>query len=182
MCVRNVERYRIPFKGLKEGSHTFDYDIDRSFFERFSKSEIRESDLHVQVILQKTLRLLTLDFVIEGTVRVPCDRCLDEFDMQVSFHETLYVKFGEKRHEESDNVLVIPEDDPVLEISQYIYEYAHLALPLRRIHPDDENGHSSCNPVMLKKLEELSADAETRHNDDIDQRWSVLRNFIKNVN
>ena len=181
MCVRNVERYRIPFKGLKEGSHTFDFEIDRSFFERFSRSEIGESDLHVQVVLQKSLRLLTLDFMIAGTVRVPCDRCLDEFDLPVAFQETLYVKFGEKRHEESANVLVIPEDDAVLEISQYIYEYTHLALPLRRVHPDDEHGHSTCNPVMLKKLEELSVETDNQE-DHIDQRWSVLRNFIKNVN
>ena len=181
MCVRNAERYRIPFKGLKEGFHTFDFEIDRSFFERFSHSEIRESNLHVQVVLQRSLRLLTLDFSIAGTVRVPCDRCLDEFDMPVSFRETLYVKFGKKKHEESANVLVIPEEETILEIGQYIYEYAHLALPMRRIHPDDEHGHSTCDPLMLKKLKELSIEDDTEKS-RTDQRWSALKNFFKNVN
>ncbi len=181
MCVRNAERYRIPFRGLKDGDHTFDFDLDRSFFERFSRSEIGENNLHVRVVLQKARRLLTLDFTIAGTVRVPCDRCLDEFDLPVSFQETLYVKFGETKHEEAANVLVIPEEESVLEIDQYIYEYAHLALPLRRIHPDDEHGHSTCNPLMLKKLEELSTEADNEDS-NTDQRWSVLKNFIKNVN
>jgi uncharacterized metal-binding protein YceD (DUF177 family) len=182
MCVRNEERYRVPFKGLKEGEHTFDFEIDSSFFESFSKSEIRESNLHVRVVLQKSFRLLTLDFIISGTVRVPCDRCLDEFDLPVSFRETLYVKLGDKRDEVSANTLVIPEDDSFLVISQYIYEYAHLALPLRRVHPEDDQGHPTCNPVMLKKLEELSAETGNNENRETDQRWSVLKNFIKNVN
>ncbi len=180
--MRNEERYRIPFKGLKEGEHTFDFEIDSSFFESFTKSEIRKGNLHVQVILQKIPRLLTLDFIISGTVRVPCDRCLDEFDLPVSFHETLYIKFGEKRYEESANTLVIPEDDSFLVISQYIYEYAHLSLPLRRVHPDDEDGHSTCNPVMLKKLEELSAGSGITVDRETDQRWAVLKKFIKNIN
>ncbi len=182
MCVRNEDRYRIPFRGLKEGEHTFDFEIDRSFFESFSKSEIRESNLHVQVVLQKSTRLLTLDFIIGGTVRLPCDRCLDEFDLPVSFHDTLYVKFGEKRQEESANTLVLPEDDAYLVISQYIYEFAHLALPLRRVHPEDDQGHPTCNPVMLKKLKEFSADTENKENNKTDQRWSVLKDFIKNAN
>ena len=182
MCVRNEDRYRIPFKGLKEGEHTFDFDIDRSFFENFSKSEIREGDLHVRIVLQKSLRLLTLDFIIDGTVRLPCDRCLDEFDMPVSFKETLYIKFGDKRYEESANILVISEDDSSLDVSQYLYEYTHLALPIRRVHPDDENGHPTCNPVMIKKLEQLSSDTGKKEDMETDQRWSVLRNFIKNTN
>ena len=136
--------------------------------------------MHVQVVLQKSLRLLTLDFFIDGTVRVPCDRCLEEFDLPLVFHETLYVKFGDKRCEESANTLIIPEDDAFLVISQYLYEYIHLALPIRRVHPDDEQGHSTCNPVMIKKLEEFSV--ETFKEQETDQRWSVLKNFIKNTN
>ncbi len=179
MCVRNMDRYRIPFKGLKEGDHDFDFEIDASFFENFPESEIKEGNLHVKIILHKSVRLLSLDFFIAGTVHVPCDRCLEMFDLPVSFKEILYVKFGSSRHEESANILIIPEDDYFLDVRQYIYEYANLALPLRIVHPDDENGNSTCNSVMLKKLEELSLKEKKQATDD---RWSALKEIIKNIN
>ncbi len=37
-----------------------------------------------------------------------------------------------------------------------------LALPIKRVHPDDREGNSTCDPVMLKKLEELIIDEEPR--------------------
>ncbi len=182
MCVRNAERYKIPFKGLKEGEHTFDFEIDRSFFESFERSEIKEGDLHARVNMQKTPRLLTLEFHISGSVRIPCDRCLDEFEMPLSFRETLFVKLGERFEEESANTIIIREEDGAFVISQYLYEFVHLALPMRRVHPDDENGHPTCNPFMLKKLKELSVSVDPKETEMTDQRWSALKDYFKNAN
>ncbi len=179
MSVRYADRFRIPFKGLKEGDHSFDFEIDASFFEIFPESEIKEGQLHIEVILHKSTRMLTFDFFIDGTVRVPCDRCLEMFDMPVNFTYSLYVKYGHERLEESANSLIIPEDDYFLNVSQYIYEFIHLSLPLRRVHPDDEYGHPTCNPVMLKKLEELSVEENIQTNDE---RWSALKGILKNIN
>ena len=39
--------YSIPIAGLKEGSHVYDFDIDREFFDEFEKSEILDSRLRV---------------------------------------------------------------------------------------------------------------------------------------
>lgn len=180
MCSSKVDSYRIPFKGLKEGDHTFDFEINNSFFENFQESEIKEGYLRAHIVLHKTVRMLTFDFMLKGTVHVPCDRCLEYFDLPITFQETLYVKFGHSRHEESANVLIIPKEDSFLNVSQYLFEYINLALPLRKVHPDDENGNSTCNPLMLKKLEELSTNPEMHNNTD--QRWAVLKNVIKNFN
>ena len=49
-----------------------------------------------------------------------------------------------------------------------------LALPIKRVHPDDKNGKSTCDPVMLKKLEELIIDEET----DTDPRWDELKKLM----
>ena len=179
MRVRNADRYRIPFKGLKEGDHSFDFEIDTSFFELFPESEIKEGHLHITVILHKSVRMLTFDFFIEGKVRVPCDRCLEMFDLPVTYTDTLYVKFGSTRHEESANTLIISEDDHFLNVSQYLYEYVHLALPLRRVHPDDSEGHPTCNPMMLQILEKLSVGDNLQPHDE---RWSALKNVFKNIN
>ena len=60
--------------------------------------------------------------------------------------------------------------------SQFFYEYIHLALPIKRIHPDDKKGRSTCNPVMIRKLEDhLIAD-----DDKTDPRWDELRKLTGN--
>ncbi len=180
MSVRYEDRFRIPFKGLKEGDHNFDFEIDASFFENFPESEIKEGQFHIEIVLHKTSRLLTFDFFIKGKVRVPCDRCLEMFDLPLTYTDTLYVKFGSTRHEESANTLIIPEDDYFLNVSQYIYEYIHLSLPIRKVHPLDKNGNPTCNPLMLEKLNELSESKKKIQ--AIDERWSALKGILKNIN
>jgi len=66
-------------------------------------------------------------------------------------------------------VVVIPETEYTFDLAPYLYEFIHLALPVRLIHPDDENGNSTCDPDMLRRLEKLIP-TET-----IDPRWEALR-------
>jgi hypothetical protein len=42
------------------------------------------------------------------------------------------------------------------------------------VHPDDNNGKSTCDPVMLKKLEELIIEEETEY----DPRWNELKKLM----
>ena len=39
--MNNLKEYLIPFVGLKEGKHQFDYQIDDSFFEHFEFDEYK---------------------------------------------------------------------------------------------------------------------------------------------
>jgi len=59
-------------------------------------------------------------------------------------------------------------------LQQHIYEFIHLALPIRRVHPDDKKGNSTCDPIMLKKLEELVIDEDV----DNDPRWDELKRLM----
>ena len=56
----------------------------------------------------------------------------------------------------------------------FIYETICLALPHRIVHPDDENGNSTCNPEVLKKLESMS---QTEKPQEIDERWAALKDL-----
>ena len=61
-------------------------------------------------------------------------------------------------------------------MSQFFYEYILLALPIKKIHPDDRNGVSQCDPEMIKKLEEhLTSDI-----DETDPRWNELKKLMNN--
>lgn len=175
--MKRQSQYVIPYKGLKDGLHHFDFKVDDSFFESFESSEIEKGKVEIHVTLNKKSSVLEFLFELNGTVSVACDRCLDPIDMDIDYEAPLYVKFGEESHEETDELYVLSEQETEIDLSQFIYEYIHLSLPYRRVHPDDEEGNSTCNKDMLKRLEELSINEEKQ---DTDPRWNNLKDFFNN--
>ena len=172
-----LKKYSIPFIGLKEGEHRFEFHLDRKFFENFETSEISEADLKIAVLLEKSLRLMVLNFTIEGNIAAMCDRCLDDVSLPVDYEGQLFVKYGEGNEEVADDVIFLSEKEHTIHIEQYIFESIHLSLPYKRIHPDDKSGNSTCNMKMLEKLEELSV--QKNHQEKHDSRWDQLKKINK---
>lgn len=169
-----LKQYSIPFRGLKEGRHDFEFVTENSFFEQFDTSEVDKGLVEVRVELVKHTQFLELHFGLKGRVTVTCDRCLDTFAMGISHEADLYVRFGEKTYEQSEEVLILADSSSELDLSQYIFEYIHLALPYQRIHPEID-GRSGCNPEMMKKLEDHTAHDEKELTDP---RWDKLKGLI----
>jgi len=171
--------YNMPLSGLKEGSHLYDFDIDREFFTEYEGSEIKESDLKVRTILIKRSAHMELKVILEGRVKIVCDRCLEDFWQEVESEDSLLIKYGDQWEEVDDEVVMIPHGESSFDLSQFIYEFAHLALPVQRIHPDDNNGESKCDPLMMDKLKDYLPDKE----ENIDPRWKELgklKSVLKN--
>ncbi|MCK5170070.1 MAG: DUF177 domain-containing protein [Bacteroidales bacterium] len=175
-----LSKYRIVYQGLSVGLHEFDFEIDDLFFESLEYSDIKKGSLKAKVYLNKKSTFLELDFKIDGYVELICDRCLDEYKQPVSYEGKLYVKFSEKEDELADDVICLLPTDHELDISHYIYESINLSIPLKRVHPDNENGDVTCNPEMLEKLENYKTGEPA--DDNIDPRWEDLRNLKANNN
>ena len=168
--------YTIPISGLKEGSHSYYFEIGSEFLGLFEESEIREGELKASVEADRLISHIDITIRIDGTVRISCDRCLGIFSLPVSCENRLLVKFG-KLHDESDpDIISLTEEENELDLSQYFYEYILLALPIQRLHPADESGNSTCDPEMIKRLNEHII------NDDIgtDPRWDELKKIMNN--
>jgi len=174
-----LSQYAIPFSGLSEGKHPFDFTVDDLFFAEFETSEVEKGELKISVELEKRSTYLGLTFTINGVVELVCDRCLENFVYPVKSKRKLLVKFSEKPVEDEAEMIYLHPSSFQVEIAQYIYEFVILSLPIRRIHPDGEDGKSLCNPVMIKKLEELRHHGNTIDEPD-DPRWNELRKFIGN--
>lgn len=166
-----LKEFIIPFVGLELGNHRFDFEVEDKFFEQFEYSQIHSAKLKVTVELQKQERMLIFDTEIRGEVEALCDRCGGNLRLPVSGNEQLIVKFGENYSEESDDVVVIPLTEYKFDMAPFIYEYAHLILPARILHPDDENGNPTCDPDVLKRLSELAP------HEKADPRWDALKNL-----
>jgi uncharacterized protein len=173
--VKDLMKYVIPFAGLKDGRHEFEFNVDDSFFDQFESSEIKKGKLIVLVILEKNPQILELDFFIKGMVMTICDRCLEELDLPLQYQGKLFLKFGEESYELTDEIMILSSSEHKIDISQYIYEFIHLALPYRKIHPDI-NGTSGCNSGMIQKLDSL-AHNETKEK-NYNPSWDKLKEII----
>jgi uncharacterized metal-binding protein YceD (DUF177 family) len=168
--------YTIPLGGLKEGRHTFDFEIDKVFFEQFEESEVKEGSLIANIVMDKRSSHLDLAIRISGNVRICCDRCLELFFYPLVCENRLLVKFGKSLDDIDPDILSLPVGESELDLQQHIYEFILLALPIRRVHPDDENGNSTCDPEMLKKLDELIVEEDP----ESDPRWNELKKLMNN--
>jgi uncharacterized protein len=167
-----LDQFAIQFAGLQPGLYNFEFEVSEKFFERFTESEIKKGTVNVHVELQKQARMMELLFTLDGSVMITCDRCLDEFNFPVDYQSKLIVNFGKNKGEVTEEIITISESDHEINLAQYIYEFIHLALPMKKIHPDNEKGVSTCNREVMKKLKEHMV--ITNQTSD-DPRWEVLK-------
>lgn len=172
-------KYTIQFKGLKDGFHLFEFDLNNKFFEFFNNQDVERGKLTARVNLERKPTLLELEVKIKGTVNVLCDRCLDFFDFPISYSGKLYVKFTNDAYslEDPDVICLDPEDYQV-DLAQYLYESVILSLPYKKVHPDVKKGAASCNPEMLEKLNKILI----KENKETDPRWDKLKDLKKELN
>ncbi|HEX3009604.1 MAG TPA: DUF177 domain-containing protein, partial [Bacteroidales bacterium] len=90
--MKHHSQYVIPYKGLKDGLHLFDFKVDDLFFESFENSEVEKGNVNIHVTLHKKPTILEFLFELNGEVFVPCDRCLDPVLMGVEYQAPFYVK------------------------------------------------------------------------------------------
>ncbi len=166
--------YSIPLSGLKEGHHSFNFKINSRFFDLFEESEIKEGSLNVNVEAEKRSSLIEMNINISGIVRISCDRCLGVFDQRIDCGNRLLVQLGSGKDENDPDIVPVARDEKEIDLSQFVYEFIHLALPIQRIHPDDDEGKSTCDQFMLEKLKEHLVNEETR----VDPRWEELKKLI----
>ena len=142
----------IPLNGLTTGQHEFSWKVGKEFFEGFDNSEILDAELDAYVRVEKSGRYLGIDCEVTGEVVVECDRCLDELSMPVDLEIRLSVKYGDEEsadeHQEGEReVVFIPATDAEFDMSQIIYDYVCLDLPMQRVHEDGD-----CDPEAIKHL------------------------------
>lgn len=127
---------------MPEGTQEFEYHLDKEFFVNMESTDIHEADLTVALTVTHRHDVYSLDFHITGTVTLMCDRCLDDMEYPIDTTYQISVKYGED-YAETDDLLVIPESNPALNVAYMIYDTVSLAIPLKHVHPAGK-----CNRAM----------------------------------
>ena len=76
--MKSNSKYKIEFAGLKIGSHQFNFNADKRFFDRFNFSDFNDVHVNIDIDLTKKSTLLELEFVLKGVVNVNCDLIVKE--------------------------------------------------------------------------------------------------------
>jgi uncharacterized metal-binding protein YceD (DUF177 family) len=174
MC--SLEQFKIDLKALTEDVTPLQYDLDDNFFAALSDAEIQGGSLHVSGSIRKAVGFFDLLLDISGTVRIPCDRCLDIMSQPIETQLRLVVKLGSEPTEQ-DDVIVVDEVEGILDTSWPIYETIALAVPIQHVHQPGD-----CNDAMMRVLSEHSAarssDADANE-EAVDPRWSKLAELVR---
>lgn len=166
--------FAIPFVGLKIGLHEFEFDIDKSFFESLPYSLIENGRLIAYLELEKKETMLIANLEIDGFIFTDCDRCSEALAQEIEGEMTLYYTFGEEESED-ENLIVIAPESYQIDLTQPLYELISLSLPAKMVHEDGD-----CNEEMVElinKYQQPSSDSKNEDDDDIDPRWSALKNL-----
>ncbi|WBX71551.1 YceD family protein [Tenacibaculum retecalamus] len=175
--MKDIKEFNIPFVGLKEGSHLFQYQIEEKFFEAFQFDEFNDTNLTADINFVKKSTLFELTFTIKGTVNVPCDTTGEPFDLEIDGVLDLIVKFGTEYNDEHDEILILPHEVYEMNVAQYIYELIVLSVPSKRIHPAVLNGTMKSD--ALDRLNELRINEEkTVEQTSADPRWDKLKDLL----
>lgn len=155
--------YNISLKNLSQGIHVYEYDLDRKFFEAIDGDEVKKGNVKVELTVKKTSSTNEFNFDLKGVVQVPCNRCLDDLDLEIDSQNRLIVKLGKEYSEESDEIVIIPEDEGEINIAWFLYEFIALNIPIKHVHPQGE-----CNRTMTSKLRKHRATNPDDEDDTID--------------
>jgi len=190
--MSKFEPYNIKLKDLKNPTEVFEYDITDDFFKKIDspEHEVEKGRVKAKVTVVKKEKIFEMNFEIDGTVLVPCNRCLDDMEIPVNYKEKLKVKFGQSFSEENETVIV-PESEGAINIAWFLYEFIVVSIPIKHVHAPGE-----CNKTMVSKLKRHIAHHKDADDDEpdiefdddelvdedipIDPRWDALQNFTEN--
>ena len=146
----------IQIKGLQNGEHEYEFPIDGAFFRNFENSQILDADLNADVWLEKGGGWMNIEADVTGTVTVECDRCLDDVVLPMDFYCTMTVKFAKDlTDDQEDEFIIMDPAEGELDLTQFLYDYVCLNLPLQKVHEEGE-----CNEQMMQKLGSLNGEGE----------------------
>src|SRR5690242_6809813 len=103
-----MESYRINILCLNLAVSHFQYEFGNEFFGKYDTALVSEGKFTVDVALDKRETFLETEFKIVGSVKLVCDRSLDEFDYPIDVKLKMIFKYGDQEMEVSEDVMMIP--------------------------------------------------------------------------
>jgi len=173
--MEHLNEFSIPHKVLDLGLHDYEFKLDSVFFEHFEQSPIESGNVEVKMILDKRSSMIVLKFIIEGSYKGNCDRCLNPIDIPMDGEGELMVKYSEEPVE-TDEVVYIDFNETHFNVAKYIYEYVVLAIPLSKTRDCENEDYKYCNEKVLERLDNIADEIEEEE-DEKSGLWDALKDL-----
>ena len=191
--MSKFELYNVVLKDINNETRLIEFELDEAYFKKIDSPEVQKGNVKAKISVQKKLTTFELQFLLDGSITIPCDRCLDDMVQPIHYKEKLQVKFGDKFAEE-DEIVIVPELEGAINVAWFLYEFIVLNIPMKHVHVTGE-----CNKTMVVKLKKHiarqkddsddgdSSALEFDEDDDFtpdevqtDPRWDNLQNITEN--
>lgn len=160
--------HTIIFSGLKDGAHSFRFELAAAFFQACGMEEYRGGQVRADVALEKSAQLLVARIHVEGHVDMLCDHCNAPLQQPVQGDQRQIFKLTLEDETDEDELVSIDPGAHAINLTHYLFECISLHLPIRHVHPE-----GACDPEVAEALEKVQLNHEP------DPRWAVL-NHLKN--
>jgi uncharacterized metal-binding protein YceD (DUF177 family) len=171
--------FEIAFVGLKPGTHVYEYRIEDKFFTSYGEQDFKNCIANVKLSLEKNNNFMQLRFDIDGSLESICDRCGNQLPMQLWDEFNIIVKMVDdpeimNEQEEDPDVYYISRGESHLYLSDWIYEFINLSIPLQKTCKESEMGGPLCNKEVLEKLRKMEEEAQKDNHNTV---WKGLEKF-----
>ena len=176
--MNSKREFEIPFVGLKPGIHEYEYKITDKFFEAYHQQDFSHCNAQVKLSLDKNSGFLLLKFEIGGSSEVICDRCGNNLPIELWDEFNIVVKLVDdpalmNAQEEDPDVYYISRNESHLHISDWIYEFINLSIPMQKMCKVEEIGGPNCNKEVLEMLKRMDSGTQKEGN----PIWKGLEKF-----
>jgi len=166
------DHFSLPYVGMKDGVHRYNFIAYNDFFASFPDAPVKEGRFEIVLEIDKRPGLSELTFNVEGQVKAICDRCLAYIMLPARGDYSILVKTGNEISDD-DEVIFIRDDQSHLDLSQIVYEFICLSLPLVNIYDCENEEPRVCNDEILNKLRNTSENITAEQKNDT--IWDSLK-------
>ena len=160
-----LKEHTIPFTGLKDGQHRFEFELGKAFFDAAGEEEFQGGAVKAEVTLDKTPTMLVAHLHVAGTVGTTCDHCNSPVQLPVQGEQRQIFQLHGEADMDDDELVTLDPKAHSINLTHYLYECLRLALPARRVHAPGE-----CDPEVDAVFKKLTVE----HQPVPDPRWDVL--------
>lgn len=180
-----MDALKLKLAALPFDRQEFNYEMDAKFFAVAEPIEVRDAAVRARLeVVRRSDTVFEMHLHCEGTLTIPCDRCLGDlllpvdtdYDFSVTHTGTDYDDDGEGR-------VTLPAGEPELDLEPIVRDTVLLAIPLTHSHDADE-----CDGKVIDALARHSIDEEpvqeSNPTEDVsaDPRWDALKDILNENN
>lgn len=161
-----LPEHTIAISGLKDGAHSYAYELGAGFFRACGREDFLGGQAHVDVRMERTNHLLVARLHVDGHVDMLCDHCNAPMEQPVKGDQRQVFKLTGGEQTDDDELVGLDPDTHEINLTHYIFECISLHLPIRHVHPE-----GACDPAVADALEKIQVNHEP------DPRWAALQDL-----